>query len=151
MFCMKRSLPVLIIALFICCNISFASNKNSGYYFIFSEKKDTLAKNSDKEKAPHILKICACQVLQLQSANHRLRNYAVYAERTNKKSLSYDVRKAKWIIEKEKKHLVDYFYDKMDVIDDLVEITDCKSLYIKMKKKHRTLVLYDILDADIKK
>jgi len=149
---MKTSLPVLTFALFLVCSNSVWADcsKDSILRDVSLVKNDSLRKK-DKSAEPHSLKICACQVLQLQSLNHKPKNYALYAERTNRKSYTYDVHKAKWILEKEKKHLADFFYDKLDVLDDIVEITDCKSLFIKMKKKHRTLILYDILDADVKR
>jgi hypothetical protein len=155
---MKTSLPLLITSLFFILSVSAlaSSDKNLVYHSAFSIKNDSLRKNDslskkDKDNAPHILKICACQVLKLQSANYKARNFALYSERTNRKSYTYDLHKAKWILEREKKHIADLFYDKVDVLDDIVEATDCRSMFIKMKKQHKTLILYDIVDADIKK
>jgi len=54
-------------------------------------------------------------------------------------------------IEKEKKHLKLLFYDKLKVVNHIAQTTDCKSLYIKLKGADRSLVMYDILDADIKR
>ncbi|HEX4373078.1 MAG TPA: hypothetical protein VHZ50_07245 [Puia sp.] len=155
---MKKSLPLLFTALFFVWSntISAHPGKNLIYHSSFSGTNDSLRKNDsivkkNKDNAPHVLKICACQVLKLQSANYRARNFALYSERTNKKSYSYDVNKARWILEREKKHIADLFYDKVDVLDDIVEVTDCRSMFLKMKKQHKTLILYDIVDADIKK
>jgi hypothetical protein len=153
---MKTFLPLLFIFLFWGVATLAHSNKNLIYHFAFSIKNDSLRKNDsvvkkDKDNAPHVLKICACQVLKLQSANYRARNFALYSERTNRKSYTYDLHKAKSILEKEKKHIADLFYDKVDVLDDIVEVTDCRSMFLKMKKKHKTLILYDIVDADIKR
>ncbi|HSZ85980.1 MAG TPA: hypothetical protein VK787_08105 [Puia sp.] len=153
---MKTSLPLLFTFLFWGASLFAHPNKNLIYHSAFSLKNDSLRKNDsvvkkNKDNAPHVLKICACQVLKLQSANYRARNYALYSERTNKKSYSYDLNKAKWILEREKKHIADLFYDKVDVLDDIVEATDCRSMFLKMKRQHKTLILYDIVDADIKK
>jgi hypothetical protein len=148
---MKISLPILkTILFFVWSNAIFASPKDSllSAHLPLSAKYDSLKK--DKEVAP-FGKICACQILQLQSLNHRPRNYALFAERTNRKSFFYDSHRAKWRIEKEKKHLTDFFYDKLEVLDDFVEISDCRSVFIKMKKKQKSLILYDILDADVKR
>ncbi len=95
--------------------------------------------------------ICACQILRLTSFNHRSRNYALLAQRSNRKSYSFDIQKAKLRLEREKKRLGDFFYDKPEVLDGYIEPIDCNSLFFKLKKKHRSLILYDILDADIKK
>ena len=148
---MKISLPILkMILFFVWSNAIFASPKDPllSTHLHLSVKYDSLKK--DKAIAP-AGKICACQVLQLQSLNHKPRNYALFAEQTNRKSFFYDSHRAKWRIEKEKKHLTDFFYDKLEVIDDFVEISDCRTVFIKMKKKQRSLILYDILDADLKR
>ena len=149
---MKISLPVLTIIFLVgYCNTGLANEiKNFRLPGGSSIDHDSLQKKNN-DSAPQMLKICACQVLQLQSLNHKPRNFALYAERTNRKSYSYDLHKAKWILEKEKKHLADFFYDKLEVVDDIVEVSDCKSLFVRMKKKHKSLILYDILDADLKK
>jgi hypothetical protein len=148
---MKISLRILnVTVFFVWSTVIFAAPKDSilSAHLPFSVKYDSL-KKKDTEIEPS--KICACQILQLESLNHKPRNFALLAERTNKKSFFYDSHKAKWRIEKEKRHLTDFFYDKLEVIDDFVETTDCRSLFIKMKKKQRTLILYDILDADLKR
>ena len=147
---MKSSLPLLLTFLFLGAAVFAHPNKNLIYHSAFSFKNDSVIKK-DKDNAPHILKICACQVLKLQSANYKARNFALYSERTNRKSYSYDVNKARSILEREKKHIANLFYDKVDVLDDIVEVTDCRSMFTKMKKKHRSLILYDIVDADIKR
>jgi hypothetical protein len=155
---MKPSLLLLVVGVFFVWsnNLSAHSNKNLIYHSALYLENDSLRKNDsfvnkDKDNAPHILKICACQVLKLQSANYKPRNFALYSERTNRKSYTYDLHKAKWILEREKKHLAALFYDKLDVLDELVEVTDCRSMFIKMKKQHKTLILYDIVDADVKR
>jgi hypothetical protein len=149
---MKKSLPLLIF-LFGNLAVSAHSGKNSIYHAAFSIE-DSLIKNDSvikKATTQHVIKICACQVLKLQSANYKARNFALYSERTNRKSYNYDVNKARSILEREKKHIANLFYDKVDVLDDIVEVTDCRSMFTKMKKKHRSLILYDIVDADIKR
>ncbi len=140
---MKRSILFIIVVIaLICGNKSFASTAVCLPKYDSSLLRDSLK---------HGMKICACQILAFQSANHKPRNYVLLAERTNMRSYAYDAHKAKWIIEKEKKHLSDFFYDKLDVINDFVEVSDCRSLFFKMKKKQRSLILYDILDADVRR
>jgi hypothetical protein len=96
-------------------------------------------------------KICSCQILNLQSANYVHRNVAVFAEKTNSGNSSANYKIAKQVIEKEKKHLRELFYDRMEVLHTVAETTDCKSLYNKLKGSDQSLVIYDILDADIKR
>lgn len=99
----------------------------------------------------HNIKICTCQILILQSNYQRQKNFALFAERTNKKSLASDLSSANRVIEKEKRRMRSLFYDKLEVQAVVADVTDCKSLYKKLKTKNKSLYMYDILDADIKK
>ena len=96
-------------------------------------------------------KICSCQILEMKSSNYEHKNMAVFAEKTNYGNFSSDFSIAKDVIEKEKKHIRKFFYDKVKVLDQVSEATDCKSLYVKMKGADESLVMYDILDADVKR
>jgi hypothetical protein len=96
-------------------------------------------------------KICTCQILILQSNYRRQKNFALFAERTERKSLAADLSFANRVIEKEKKRMQLMFYDKLEVLATLADATDCKSLYKKLKIKNKSLYLYDIIDADIRR
>ncbi|MFI5155544.1 MAG: hypothetical protein ACHQEM_05140 [Chitinophagales bacterium] len=95
-------------------------------------------------------KICSCQVLDLKSSNYDHKHMAVFAEESKRDDLSADFQAAKAAIEKEKKHLKDFFYDQMHVVGTISEETDCRTLYLKLKFADQSLVLYDILNADLK-
>jgi hypothetical protein len=110
-----------------------------------SYKKDTVVNTSSQ-----ILKICSCQIMDLQSSNHRQRNIALLAERSKSRNLNYDLSRISKVMGKEKKHLQYFFYDKLVVTNSFTERTDCRSLYLKLKRKNKFLILYDILDADIR-
>jgi hypothetical protein len=97
------------------------------------------------------VKICSCQILNLESNNYKQSDIAVFAERSSKGNFPTDVLIAKNTIEKEKKHMKLLFYDRLKVVDRISEATDCKSLYVKLKLKNNTLIIYDILNADIKR
>ena len=97
------------------------------------------------------IKICSCQVLDLQSNNHRHRNIALFAEKTNGRSISFDMSRINKIMEKEKKHMQSFFYDKLTVVNVFTESTDCRSLFSKLKTKNRSLVMYDILNVDTRR
>jgi hypothetical protein len=96
-------------------------------------------------------RVCSCQILDLQSHNYSHRDIAVFAEKTDDGNFIADVGMTKKAIEKEKKHLKLFFYDKMQVVGRIAEPTDCLSLYVKLKATHQDLVMYDILDANRKK
>jgi hypothetical protein len=96
-------------------------------------------------------KICTCEILILQSSYRRQKNFALFAEMTKRKSLASDLSFAKRVIEKEKKHMRSFFYDKLEVLATVADATDCKSLYKKLKIKNKSLYMYDILDADARR
>ncbi|HMH35228.1 MAG TPA: hypothetical protein VK543_19465 [Puia sp.] len=119
--------------------------------FMGSVKKlDAIAAASNKTGKTGV-KICSCQILEMKSNNFEHKNVAVFAEKTNFGKFSADYGVATDVIEKEKKHIRLFFYDKVKVVNKVAEATDCKSLYIKLKDADQSLVMYDILDADVRK
>jgi hypothetical protein len=93
-------------------------------------------------------KVCACQVLNMQSNNHHVKNAVVFSEKTNSEG-STDLAKAKIRLEKEKRLLRSLFYNKIQVIASKTAATDCNTLFQQMKKKQDNLLLYEVLNADI--
>ena len=93
-------------------------------------------------------KVCACQILNLQSNNHHVKNAVVFAEKTISEG-STDLEKAKTRLEKEKRILKSLFYNKVQVIAKTTAETDCNTLFQQMKKKQANLLLYEVLNADI--
>jgi hypothetical protein len=85
----------------------------------------------------------------MKSSNYEHQNVAVLAEKTNNGHFSSDFGAAKETIEKEKKHLRLLFYDKLKVVTRFSAPTDCKSLYRRLKAANESLVMYNILNADI--
>ncbi|MBS1948540.1 MAG: hypothetical protein JST47_12305 [Bacteroidetes bacterium] len=96
-------------------------------------------------------KICSCEILALQTNIWRQRNFVLLAEKTNKKSFSSDLSYANRAIEKEKRHMRCFFYDKVEVISRLSDAIDCRSMYKRLKSENKSILLYDILDADVKR
>jgi hypothetical protein len=96
-------------------------------------------------------KICSCQILALQNNFRRQRNFALFAEITKRKNINSDLTITRKLIEKEKKYMKAMFYDKVEVIKTYSEVTDCRSLFKKLKTDHKQLYLYDILDADVRR
>lgn len=149
---------LLLHALFVLCSSSlFAGGLSTRPIFLFHKKLAATIKNADanlnlsKNTVNSGRKICSCQILNLQSANYQQHNVAVFAEKTNYGHISSDFGIAKGTIEREKKHMKLFFYDKLTVVDNLSETTDCRSLYIRLKSTDQSLVMYDILDADSRK
>lgn len=105
--------------------------------------------NLSKEHVKKEGKICSCQVLDLKSSNYEHKHVAVFAEKSKYDDFSADFHAAKIAIEKEKKHLKDFFYDQLQVVGNISEETDCRTLYLKLKYADQSLVLYDILNADL--
>jgi len=93
-------------------------------------------------------KVCACQILNLQSNNHHVKNAVVFAEKTISEGTT-DLEKAKTRLEKEKRVLRSLFYNKIRVIGKTTAETDCNTLFQQMKMKQANLLLYEVLNADI--
>jgi hypothetical protein len=94
-------------------------------------------------------RICSCQILNLESANYNHRHIALFAEKT-KHGTSADFHAAKSRINREKKHLKQMFYDKVEVVKEVESEGSCHSLYVRMKSKDARLQIYEILNADIR-
>jgi hypothetical protein len=93
-------------------------------------------------------KVCACQILNLRSNNHHVKNAVVLAEKTIKEGAN-DLVQAKIRLEKEKNLMRILFFNKIEVIGRTTAETDCNTLFIQLKKKQDDLLLYEVLNADI--
>jgi hypothetical protein len=145
---------LLFIFAFLFSNISFAGKSSlTPYHNISRIKLSGLINKNDT--ASHLIKkstkICSCQILILQTTHKRQKSFALFAERTNKKSFASDVSFANRVIEKEKRHMQSFFYDKLEVVGSVSDAIDCKSMFKRLKDKNKSLFLYDILDADIRR
>jgi hypothetical protein len=92
-------------------------------------------------------RICACQVLHLQSSNYDHRYVVLLAEKADFAS-SAGFKAARNRIEKEKKQLKKLFYDKVKIVAELQGNGSCKSLYSRLRLADEQLQLYEILSAD---
>jgi len=108
-----------------------------------SPDKETAAGNSTRGR------ICSCQILNLESANYNHQHIALFAEKT-KRGSSADFHAAKNRINREKKHLKQMFYDKVEVVGEVEAEGSCHSLYVRMRSKDARLQIYEILNADIR-
>lgn len=93
-------------------------------------------------------KVCVCQILNLRSTNHHVKNAVVFAEKTNMDGAD-DLAQAKLRLEKEKRLLRVLFYSKIQVVAKTTAATDCNTLFKQLKKKQDNLLLYEMLDADV--
>ena len=105
----------------------------------------TYEKNYDSKP---VLKVCACQLLTIKTKNQQDENVAVFSEKINNGDLSADFAVATQVLEKEKKHMKAFFYEKVKVIDRKVVATDCKTFYKQLKVQNDNLIMYELLDAD---
>jgi hypothetical protein len=93
------------------------------------------------------VKVCSCQILNLESNNYNHRYVVLLAEKTNdRRSAAFTIAKNR--IRKEKKQLKNLFYDKVKVVAELQGNGSCKSMYYKLRMVNRNLQLYEILNAD---
>ncbi|MBS1599799.1 MAG: hypothetical protein JST75_16355 [Bacteroidetes bacterium] len=152
-----RTLSLCVLSIIISHSQSFAGDASVRPVSPLPDNFMTTVKKADagfslhETKSISAVKICSCQILSMESSNYQHRNVAVFAEKTNHGDYSADAKIAKNAIEKEKKNLKHLFYDKVKVVNHISRTTDCKSLYIQLKGADRSLVMYDILDADIRK
>jgi hypothetical protein len=156
---MKRNIRTLVLAAF--CMLSaqfiFAGDGTSKPLSHFSSHFKTTVKSVEKTFFPMAgkevksFKICSCQILDVKSNNYDHRHLAVFAEKTNNGDLSFNHSIPRSVIEKEKKHLKEMFYDQLKVINSISESGDCQSLYTKLKADDQKLVMFSIIDADVRK
>lgn len=145
----------MLFALFFFHQLVWAGGKRhivsyTGWHITrFLRKMDNYDTSQGIQK--NYIKLCSCQILELQINNRRQRDIALFAEKTNGHNLGSDLRKVNRVIEKEKIHMQNMFYDKLTVLRAFTESTDCRTLYLQLKRKNARLVLYDILDADIRR
>lgn len=125
-----------------------ASRLPTHYYLTVKDLDSNLNLNGHAKNGKFIVKICSCQILNLKSNNYHQKYMGVFAERSSKGNYSTDLSIAKRTIEKEKRHIKSLFFDELKVVDRFSEPTDCRTLYVRLKLKNSSLVMYDILDAD---
>ena len=94
-------------------------------------------------------RICSCQIMNLESSNYSRRHIAVFAEKTNHGSAA-DFNAARNRIRRERKHLKQMFYDKVEVVAEISAEGTCRSMYVKLKSNDARLQIYEILNADIR-
>src|ERR1700753_1629199 len=85
----------------------------------FSATFTASLKESKELFEPMRARVCACQVLQVSSKNENDRLIAVFAEATNTGDLSRNFSDAGAVLTKEKKHLKDFFYSRIQVAENV--------------------------------
>ena len=118
---------------------------NSHVTLLEVEKKS----EESTEEANSAGKICSCQILNLSSSNYDHRFVVLLAEK-KKDGAGNAFLKAKNRIQKEKKHLKQMFYDKIEVVSEMQGTGSCDAMFSSLRKVNVSLQLYEILDADIK-
>jgi hypothetical protein len=95
-----------------------------------------------------VSKICSCQILNLTSSNFDHRYVVLLAEKkTDRRGTAFTVAKNR--IQKEKKHLKQMFYDKVELVSETQSTGSCKDMFYRLKATNVSLQLYEILNADI--
>jgi hypothetical protein len=122
--------------------VPFAENKN--FRFAMKNFSTEFSKMETKKTA----KVCACQIMSMQSNNYKVENAIVLSEKTMGTDEADDMKKANDVIENEKKLMKDGFYDKIEIKTKATAKTDCQSLLQKMKAENAKLKIYELLDAD---
>jgi hypothetical protein len=140
---------LLLLACIAINNTTLANDGHSAPSIFNATRFLTTVKTFDSiATANATAKVCACQILNLRSNNHHVKNAVVFAEKTNSDGQS-DMAKARTRVEKEKRILRILFYNRIQVIAKTTAATDCNTLFLQMKKKQDNLLLYEVLNADI--
>ena len=142
---MKPFITTLAIALFATVTV-FAGTGNPSKIIFPSTFISVLKEH--KSLYEHTAKVCACQVLRVASNNEEENFIAVFAQGTNNGDLNANFAAAKTVVEKEKKHLQQFFYTKISTTENVTAATECSMLYKNIQVKYQAVKLYDVLDAD---
>lgn len=141
--------PFICIAIAIAatCNAASAGSGNP-LKVIFPKTFTASLKESRHLFEPSVAKVCACQVLRVESKNEKETFIAVFAQATNHGDLSFDFGSANSVLEKEKKHLKEFFFTKIKTTENVTAATECSMMYKNIKGKYAGIKMYDVLDAD---
>jgi hypothetical protein len=135
-------LPVLLLSA-----LATNANPKSSIPFFNTATLINSIKNAPVEK--NNAKICACQLMDVKSANEDLQNLAVFAEKTNNGDLSNEQQITMQVLKSERKSLKT-FYSKVTITREIIVATDCASLKKQLKGAYDNLKVFETLDADIK-
>lgn len=139
----------LLIACIVISNASFANDGRHAPSLFTTARFMASVKRVDSINTVNATaKVCACQILNLRSNNHHVKNAVVFAEKTNKDG-NDDLVKAKMRLEKEKRLMRILFFPKIEVLASTSSATDCNTLFMQLKKQQDDLLLYEVLNADI--
>jgi hypothetical protein len=139
--------PFICIAIAAICNSSFAGSGNPSK-IIFPKTFTASLKESKQLFETSLAKVCACQVLRVESKNEKETFIAVFAQATNNGDLPFNFAAAMTVVEKEKKHLKDFFFTKIKTTENVTATTECSMLYKNIQGKYANVKMYDVLDAD---
>ena len=142
---MKPFITSLAIALFATATVFAGSGNPSKIIF---PATFTASLKENKSLYERTAKVCACQVLRVASNNEEENFIAVFAQGTNNGDLTANFATARTILEKEKKHLQQFFYTKISTTESVTAATECSMLYKNIQVKYHAVKLYDVLDAD---
>ncbi len=128
-------------------NISIFIKLSVKYLNDNSAKTELLLKKLREKDKSHI---CVCEIMDLQNNNGEFRSVALLSEKKNNGDIGRGYRTAGKILNLEKKHMKDFFFDHLKVNHRISATTDCISLYMKLSQGGEGIAIYDILDADIR-
>ena len=97
---------------------------------------------------PYRAKVCACQLLQVSSNNQPYTFIAVFAEAANTGNSSLVLNGADLILEKEKKHLRNFFFSSVRTAAKMTAILGCEAMTAQVREKYESVTIYSVLDAD---
>jgi len=152
---MKRSLPgcsIIILLLTLSLN-GFSANhplpQSALAKQVTSKQLRIYDSLASEVKTPLAAKVCACQILKVNSKNHKNMRIAVLVEKTGS-AANNDAIRFRQIFEKEKKYMKYFFYEDIRTVHNVMAPTSCNLLYKNLQETNTQLQLYQVLDADIR-
>ena len=104
-------------------NTSFAGSGTPSAV-IFPKTLTTTLKENKALFEAESAKVCACQILRVVSNNESEKFIAVFAQGTNNGDLTANFASATSVLEKEKKHMKDFFFTKIHYIGNPLKTYD---------------------------
>ena len=106
--------------------------------------------NYARNFVPAAPKVCACQILEVNSNNEKVENLALFAEASSYGDLTREQKIATSVLEKERKNMKYFFYSRIKLRQTIVAAMDCKKLFQQLQTGDSPVKMYDIIDADIR-
>jgi len=135
-------------------NAAFAgttTEKNSNKATATATTETTVEENATQASKTTTLTICACQLLSLTSHEGTTDNVVLLAEKNvNGGNSKTDRQHLKMLLKKENGYMKTMFFESVKVVNEQIVEGDCQSSIEVLKTTYGNIVVYDVLDGNVK-